>query len=636
MTRGLKSEAADCDLPADRAVLSRCGLAGARLYHPGQNQDVDGRSTAPAEGLCTSRNSRARGHHVIDQQHPPPGKRRPLRPRDHKGAGHIALPRRPAEPALRLSRAAPNQQLGPHRKGGEPAKRLSQKGGLVVAPGEKADAMERHGYDHLRRIEQVGARPPKPLAEGRRPFRSIAMLESQYQSLADSIVAQHEAGPAKGRRPPDAIAAQRARPKIEGEGKSAARAVGRSGEVELRPTVGTERPRRVNHPAAGQATWRQDGIERAAEQRRHTTGHSGHLQHRPSFHAVPRPCQSANDTARLGATQTEDRRLFGQQVLEPVRPGSIVPAMADSLHVFDRPTVRRHRDRAARQLGRFDALFREVAARLADRLDDVKRRFPLALDLGCHNGPFPEAAEGRGGISTFIQCDLSPAMAQTAARKGRPSLAADEEWLPFAPQSFDLVASVLSLHWVNDLPGALIQVRQTLKPDGLFLAALLGGETLQELRAALMEAEIETRGGASPRVSPFADVADAGALLQRAGFALPVVDRDRIIASYPDALSLLRELRGLGESNAVASRSRRFAPRDTLLRAAALYEQRHAGPDGRIPATFDVIFMTGWAPHESQQQPLKPGSAAHRLATALGGHEQALPDKARPDPKPSE
>ena len=307
--------------------------------------------------------------------------------------------------------------------------------------------------------------------------------------------------------------------------------------------------------------------------------------------------------------------------------------MTVSLKVFDRRAVRRHRDRAAPGLGQFDGLLIEVATRLADRLNDVKRRFPRALDLGCHTGGFARAAAGLGGIETLVQSDLSPAMARAAARNGQPSLAADEEWLPFAAESFDLIASVLSLHWVNDLPGALIQVRQALRPDGLFLAALLGGETLHELRAALTQAEIESRGGASPRVSPFVDLPDAGALLQRAGFALPVADRDRITASYPGALALLRELRGLGESNAVLARSRDFAPRDTLLRAAALYEQRHGDAEGRIPATFDVIFLTAWVPHESQQQPLRPGSAAHRLADALGSPEQALPDKARPGPK---
>ena len=198
--------------------------------------------------------------------------------------------------------------------------------------------------------------------------------------------------------------------------------------------------------------------------------------------------------------------------------------MTDALNVFDRALLRRRRDRAAANLAAHDFLFVEVAGRLAERLDEITRKFPVALDLGCHGGVLARALEGRAGIRTLVQCDLSPAMARAAAADGRPVLAADEEALPFKAESFGLVMSVLALHWVNDLPGALIQIRHVLKPDGLFLAALLGGETLAELRTALMEAELAEEGGASPRVSPFADVRAAGGLLQRAGFALPMVD----------------------------------------------------------------------------------------------------------------
>ena len=298
--------------------------------------------------------------------------------------------------------------------------------------------------------------------------------------------------------------------------------------------------------------------------------------------------------------------------------------------VFDRRAVRRHRDRAARSLERHDFLFKEVAERLADRLDDVTRRFPVALDLGCHGGTLATTLRGRGGIESLVQCDLSPAMANVAAGNGRPTLVADEEALPFAPARFDAVLGVLSLHWVNDLPGALIQIRQALRPDGLFLAAMLGGETLRELRAALMEAEIAEEGGAGPRVSPFADARDAGHLLQRAGFALPVVDVDTITVTYPNALALMRELRGMGESNAVEERRRGASRRATLLRAAAIYEAGFAGEDGRLPATFQVIMLTAWAPHASQQKALAPGSAAARLADALDTTEVPTGDKARP------
>lgn len=309
--------------------------------------------------------------------------------------------------------------------------------------------------------------------------------------------------------------------------------------------------------------------------------------------------------------------------------------MTDPMQVFDRRAVRAHRTRAARGFGEADFLLREVAERLAERLDDVARRFPRALDLGCHDGRLGRLLGGRGGVETLVQCDLAPAMAQRAAAgeqevPRRLTLAADEEALPFGPETFDLVLSVLSLHWVNDLPGSLLQIRQALRPDGLFLCALLGGDTLQELRAVLLEAESEVEGGISPRLSPLADLRDAGALLQRAGFALPVADSDRLTVTYPDAFKLMADLRAMGEANAVRGRRSGFSRRETLLRAARLYQERFATPDGRLPATFQVLYLTGWAPHASQQKPLAPGSATHRFAEALGGEERPAGDKAAP------
>ena len=306
--------------------------------------------------------------------------------------------------------------------------------------------------------------------------------------------------------------------------------------------------------------------------------------------------------------------------------------MSDATAVFDRRTVRLHRERAAAGLGAHDFLFREVAGRLAERLEEVRRGFPVALDLGGHGGVLAGALGGRGGIETLVETDLAPAMLRRSpGRSMGLRVAADEERLPFAEASFDLVASVLSLHWVNDLPGALVQIRRALRPDGLFLAAMLGGETLRELRQAFAEAEIASEGGASPRLSPLVDVADAGALLQRAGFALPVVDVDTIRVTYADALALMRELKGMGESNALTARRRGFTRRTTLAAAAAAYEARFAEADGRIPATFQVIYLTAWAPHESQQRPLRPGSARTRLADALDAPEHPAGDRARPD-----
>ncbi|MEQ8196215.1 MAG: methyltransferase domain-containing protein [Rhodospirillales bacterium] len=308
---------------------------------------------------------------------------------------------------------------------------------------------------------------------------------------------------------------------------------------------------------------------------------------------------------------------------------------ADPIEVFDRRAVRAHRERAAARFGAHDFLIETIAAHLAGRLDDIKRTFPAALDLGCHGGQMAAHLAGRAGIDTLIQSDLSPAMARRArerfaATAATAAIAADEEWLPFAPHSFDLVISCLSLHWVNDLPGTLAQIRRTLKPDGLFLAALLGGETLKELRQTLNEAEIAEEGGLSPRVSPFADVRDAGNLLQRAGFTLPVADLDTLTVSYPHALKLMADLRGMGESNAVAERRKRFSRRGTIMRAAARYLDLFGDGEGRVPATFQVVYLTAWTPHPDQQKPLKPGSAEARLANALDSREIAAGDKAKP------
>jgi SAM-dependent methyltransferase len=202
--------------------------------------------------------------------------------------------------------------------------------------------------------------------------------------------------------------------------------------------------------------------------------------------------------------------------------------------------------------------------------------------------------------------------------------------LPFAPESFDLVISDLSLHWVNDLPGCLLQVRQSLKSDGLFLAAMLGGDTLSELRQSLMEAELAETGGTGPRVSPFADLRDAGSLLQRAGFALPVIDGDRLAVTYPDILKLMHDLRGMGESNAVRVRASRSVDRAIVARANELYRRRFSDGEGRLVATFQIIYLTAWAPAAGQQRALAPGSARTRLAEALDTTEMPAGDKARP------
>jgi SAM-dependent methyltransferase len=263
---------------------------------------------------------------------------------------------------------------------------------------------------------------------------------------------------------------------------------------------------------------------------------------------------------------------------------------------FDRTLLRQRRDRAALiEEGGSDFLFEEAAERLLDRLDDITRKFPLALDLGGRNGLIARRLAGRGGVQRLITCDLSPRMAGLAPR---PALAADEEMLPFSGPVFNLILSSLALHWVNDLPGALIQARRALKPGGLFLASLLGGETLSELRQAMLVAESELRGGASPRVSPMAALKDLGGLLQRAGFSQPVIDSQTITVRYANPLRLLSDLRAMGETACFEKRLRAPLRRDVLLRAMALYAQNGADSEGRVPARFEIITLTGWAPEE--------------------------------------
>ncbi len=282
--------------------------------------------------------------------------------------------------------------------------------------------------------------------------------------------------------------------------------------------------------------------------------------------------------------------------------------------LFDRRALRRNRDRAAAHFADHDFLIREVADRLQDKYRDITRDFQNIVDLGCHGGELAQHLPEK----TVIQQDLSRALLEKAAG---PRVQADEEALPYRPQSLDLVLSNLSLHWVNDLPGCLYQIRQCLKPDGLFLCAMFGGETLSELRQSLLEAEVNLRGGASPRISPFMTVQDAGALLQRAGFALPVVDTDRITVTYPHAFKLMRELRGMGEGNILTKRFRGLSAPRLMAETARIYQEKFTDPRGRITATFDVIYLMGWAPHESQQKPLKPGQGKVNLAEMFGGKE---------------
>jgi SAM-dependent methyltransferase len=297
--------------------------------------------------------------------------------------------------------------------------------------------------------------------------------------------------------------------------------------------------------------------------------------------------------------------------------------MADGPLIFDRALIRARRRRAA-AMEPATFLIDHVAGDLADRVALVLRRFELALDLGTPSEAVRAALARLGSVGTIVAA--SP-QADIAARRAGPLIVADEEALPFADGTLDLVVSALALQLVNDLPGTLVQIRRVLKPDGLFLAALLGGETLNELRQSFAAAESEVEGGVSPRVAPFADLRDLGALLQRAGFALPVADADRLAVRYDSAFALMHDLRRMGATNALVDRRRTPLRRATLMRMAEIYAQRFADADGRLRATFEIVWLSGWAPHPGQQQPLKPGTAKARLADALGTRELPAGEK---------
>ena len=289
--------------------------------------------------------------------------------------------------------------------------------------------------------------------------------------------------------------------------------------------------------------------------------------------------------------------------------------MSPDAEIFDRALLRWRRNRTAALAAQHDFLLAHVADDLLQRLALVRRQFAVALNLGAQHGLLGQRVAALPGVELVIDMEATGCLLRQCSGV---RLQADEEVLPFRSQSLDLVLSGLALQLVNDLPGTLLQIRHALKPDGLLLAAMLGGDSLHELRTALSLAEEEIEGGASPRVAPFADVRQLGALLQRAGFALPVADSHTLTVTYPDALALMRELKAAGVANVLRARRRQPLRRDTLGRAVHHYSERYALPSGRVPATLEIVTLTGWAPHESQQQPLRPGSATMRLAEALG------------------
>ncbi len=292
---------------------------------------------------------------------------------------------------------------------------------------------------------------------------------------------------------------------------------------------------------------------------------------------------------------------------------------SSNIIIFDRDLIRRNKERSAVNFHDHDFLFKWSRNELSDRISDINRSFDNALQIGYRGGLTSEYHDKIGNIVTIDMV-------------GKPTnfsgnyIQASEEFLPIAPKTMELALSNLSLHTVNDLPGSLLQIKNCLKDDGLFIASIFGGETLYELRKIMSDVEIELYGGISPRIAPFADKLQIGELLGRAGFALPVVDSDIITVTYDNIFKLLHDIRGMGEGNAILARNKTPLGKEFFMRVAQKYAEEFSEDDGRIVASFEVIFMLGWTPHSSQQKPLKRGSAEYSLADVLNGKKESMQD----------
>jgi len=281
-----------------------------------------------------------------------------------------------------------------------------------------------------------------------------------------------------------------------------------------------------------------------------------------------------------------------------------------SSDIFNRSLIRSRRELIARSFSDYDFLNREISERLIDNLHDIKMSFKKILSMNLCDDTI------RTYFKDMFLINQNMAHKMLDGKYGK-KVQADEDFLPYKNQCLELIISCLTLHWINDLPGALIQIRRSLKPNGLFMGAVYGGETLFELRASMLKAGIDIRGGITPHVSPFMDIRDAGTLMQRAGFSLPVVSTERITVNYADAFSLMKELKNMGENNALIKGFKGLTSKKFMFAVAEKYQQDYGNEQGRIPATFDIIYLKGWAPHESQQQPLRPGTGKISLKDAL-------------------
>ena len=481
--------------------------------------------------------------------------------------------------------------------------------------------MERHRHDDGGLGNQVAAGAEHPARHPGGEIEPVAVLQAVNKRARDIVVRSDRAAAIERRWVGDRLGGKSSRPKIVRKRDAEVGAIRLLDDTELRPASGTQRAAARHRRVAVETLGRQRKIEKAGDDAAgQFPGANGEqLRRRSRVLSVTIGDHGRDITAGTGA----------DQIAPPLTPGDariINAGMTDNgpsgpPRLFDRALLDRRRTRAiAQTTDGADFLLAEAADDILERLGAVKRQFALVADIGT---PLPLLARqlaAGGQVERVVRLDRIAAT--------QPDIVADFETLPLRAASLDLAVSALALQWADDLPGVLAQIRAALKPDGLFLAAFVGGESLTELRQSLAAAEDEVRGGASPRVSPFVELRSAGALLQRAGFALPVIDQDRRTVRYASALHLMRDLRAMGTTNVLHDRDRRPLPRAVLARAMEIYAERFSDPDGRVRATFDVISLSGWAPDASQPKPLKPGSASARLADALGSQERPAGEKA--------
>ena len=469
--------------------------------------------------------------------------------------------------------------------------------------------MQRHGREQFRVGEDVRPGSRHPAGHRARQLGAVGIFQPVDELARRTVLeAGDGAGAGEHRRVGHRLRREEPFAEILLERGSEALAKWPLDEPHRAPAAWAEGAMRLRRRPAGEAGRGEEDVDRAARQPKR------------ALERAPPPAGTGDLVSGEGEIRIHAARIAGSGPLRERTGRRIRAAMPPSSpppKIFDRALGLSRLDRAwgrAAREGGADFLLRRAADELAERLLLVKRRFALAADLGT---PGPHAAEV---LASGGQVDRVVRLGPTRASLGAGDFfgaVADVERLPLADGRLDLAVSLLALQTVNDLPGALIQMRRALAPDGLVVAALVGGDTLTELRQSLTRAESEVLGGAAPRVAPFVDVRALGALAQRAGLALPVVDLDRTTVRYPDLVALMRDLRAFGAASALADRSRRPLRREVLGRAAAAYAEQFSDPDGRLRATFDIVWLSAWAPHERQPKPLAPGSATARLADAL-------------------